>query len=119
MFLDCEPVLQWKSPLSVIVDVSQLEIHLYGNEGTLKPISAAEEQLLGARRGESQLREIPIPDEKAGRWRVEEEFIEAIRGRETIRLTDFATGVCYMEFTEAVDHGIRSGAAVEVPVDKL
>ena len=46
----------------------------------------------------STAREIAIAPEKEGRWRVEDEFVGAIRGQETIRFTDFATGVQYMEF---------------------
>ena len=36
------------------------------------------------------------------RWRVEEEFIGAIRGQEQIRRTSFVDAVNYMDFTEAV-----------------
>ena len=43
-----------------------------------------------------------FPPHEAGGWRVEDEFISAIRGQEEITHTDFATGVKYMEFTEAV-----------------
>ena len=49
---------------------------------------------------------------KTGGWRVEEEFINAIRGTEQIKLTDFATGVRYMEFTEAVAKSAASGSPV-------
>ena len=48
------------------------------------------------------MRLLEPPPEKRGGWRVEAEFIGAIRGEETVRLTDFASGVRYMEFTEAV-----------------
>ena len=63
----------------------------------------------------------PLPDslrpaDEAGGWRVEEEFISAIRGQEEITHTDFATGVKYMEFTEAVHRSRRSGAAVSLPL---
>lgn len=92
-----------------------MQIHLYGSEGTLKLVCTSDEQLFGGRRGDSQLQELRIPEDKAGRWRVEEEFIEAIRGRELVRFTDFATGVRYMEFTQAVARSIQSGFAVDVP----
>jgi predicted dehydrogenase len=64
------------------------------------------------------LPEMPIPPEKAGGWRVEAEFVEAIREGKPIRFTDFATGVSYMEFTEAVARSAQSGAAVELPLMK-
>ena len=93
-----------------------LQIHLYGSEGTLKYLLHPEDRLLGARRGEDRLEEIPVPEEKAGGWRVEEEFISAIRGQGGIELTDFATGVRYMEFTEAVARSAQAGAAVALPL---
>ncbi|MGH8057329.1 MAG: Gfo/Idh/MocA family protein, partial [Candidatus Entotheonellia bacterium] len=67
-------------------------------------------------RGDKELREIPIPSEKAGKWRVEEEFVGAIRGQEPLRLTTFADGVKYMEFTEAVHRSATSGQVVSLPL---
>lgn len=78
------------------------QIHLYGSEGTLKCLFAPEDRLSGARRGEASLRDLEIPPELAGGWRVEAEFIGAIRGEAPVRYTDFATGVRFMEFTDAV-----------------
>ena len=54
------------------------------------------------------------PAERAG-WRVEREFAGAIRGEEPVRLTTFADGVRYMEFTEAVAVSARTGRRVELP----
>jgi predicted dehydrogenase len=93
-----------------------LQIHLYGTEGTLRYLLAPDDRLLAARKGDEQLREVSIPSEKAGGWRVEEEFIAAIRGVEQVEFTDFATGVRYMEFTEAVARSARSGSAVALPL---
>lgn len=94
-----------------------VQIHLYGSEGTLRYELAPHDRLWGAQRGESELREITIPREKELGWRVEQEFIEAIRGTGPIEFTDFATGVRYMEFTEAVAHSASSGQVVEVGSD--
>ncbi len=91
------------------------QIQLYGSEGTLKYLLAPEDRLLGARRGDSELREIDVPPEKEGGWRVEEEVVAAIRGQEEIQLTDFATGVRYMEFTEAAARSARIGSVVRLP----
>jgi len=91
------------------------QIHLYGSEGTLKYIFAPQDQLLGARKGK-ELQEIPIPPDKAGDWRVEQEFINAIHGREKVEFTNFETGVRYMEFTEAVARSAQSGQAVDLPL---
>jgi predicted dehydrogenase len=88
---------------------------LFGSAGTLH-YNHTSGKLFGGRRGDKALQEIPIAPEKAGKWRVEEEFAGAIRGQEPLRLTDFATGVQYMEFTEAVARSATSGRAVELPL---
>ena len=86
---------------------------IYGSEGTLH---FSGDILTGGRRGDDGLSEIEVPTHEAGGWRVEDEFISAIRGQEEITHTDFATGVKYMEFTEAVYRSRRSGAAVSLPL---
>jgi len=87
------------------------QIHLYGSAGTLHCEFAPRERLLAAAADEPRLREIPIPADKRGGWRVEEEFIDAIRGVGRVQFTDFATGVRYMEFTEAVACSAASNAS--------
>lgn len=84
---------------------------LFGSEGTLR---IANNRLYGARRGATQLDEISIPPEEEGGWRVEEEWINAIRGREPVRLTTFEDGLKYMAFTEAVARSIATGETVPV-----
>lgn len=96
-----------------------MQIHLYGSEGSLKYSFTGEDHLVGAKRDEAQLSEIVIPNEKAGGWRVEEEFINAIRGEETVQFTDFETGVRYMEFTDAVAKSAGLGAAVSLPLARV
>ena len=59
-------------------------------------------RLSGGRRGDKALPRSPIPAEQRIGWRVEEEFVNAIRGREKITRTTFEDGVRYMEFTDAV-----------------
>ena len=77
---------------------------------------APEDRLLGARKDDEAWKEIPVPAEKAGGWRVEAEFVAAMRGAGTIEFTDFATGVRYMEFTEAVARSAASTQAVDLPL---
>ncbi len=72
--------------------------------------------LYGGRRGDASLKEIEIPPEKQGHWRVEEEFINAIGGKEPITHTNFQDGVKYMEFSEAVTRSSQSGKAVNLPL---
>lgn len=89
------------------------QIHLYGSRGTIKYLISPEERLLCGRAGDETLRTVKIPEEQRGGWRVEAEFVGAIRRTEKVRLTDFAAGVRYMEFTEAV----ARSAALDAPVD--
>lgn len=89
------------------------EAWLFGSEGTLR---FSQNRLFGGRRGERELKEIAIAPEEEGRWRVEEEFIGAIRGQETIQRTTFEDGFKYMEATEAVARSIASGQAVSLPL---
>ncbi len=87
--------------------------YLYGSQGTLKITGS---KLCGGQRGSDTLTEINIPDDESGGWRVEEEFVNAIQGKETIKLTDFETGYKYMAFTEAVNISLRERRFVVVPV---
>ena len=89
------------------------EVWIFGSDGTLR-LEADAKRLSGGRRGDRELTEIPIPAERRIGWRVEEEFVNAIRGREKVSRTTFEDGVCYMEFTEAVARSIALGQAVDV-----
>lgn len=93
-----------------------MQLHFYGSTGTLKIEWTPHHKLLLGREGDAALQEVSIPADKAGGWRVEAEFIGAIRGEEQVRLTDFETGVRYMEFTEAVARSAHSGRPVELPL---
>jgi len=89
------------------------EVWIFGTDGTLR-LEADARRLWGGRRGDRQLHEIPIPAEQRVGWRVEEEFVNAIRGREKVSRTTFEDGVRYMEFTEAVARSAALGHAVDV-----
>ncbi|MCI0626164.1 MAG: Gfo/Idh/MocA family oxidoreductase [Acidobacteria bacterium] len=89
------------------------EAWLFGSDGTLR-YDASSEKLLGVRRGETVLHEISIPEKLAIGWRVEEEFINAIRAQEKVKLTTFEDGLKYMQFTEAVSRSASLSAAVAV-----
>jgi predicted dehydrogenase len=106
-------------------------VTLYGQEATIRFLGSdgvlvydlLRDTLRGASRSAGatglsidELTELPIPPEMADSWRVEADFIDSIRTGAPVRLTDFATGVQYMEFTEAVARSARSGAAVELPL---
>jgi predicted dehydrogenase len=89
------------------------EVWIFGTEGTLR-LEADAKRLSGGRRGDKELREITIPAERRIGWRVEEEFVNAIRGVEKVTRTTFDDGVRYMEFTEAVARSAAGGQAVDV-----
>ncbi|KAK9907419.1 hypothetical protein WJX75_003268 [Coccomyxa subellipsoidea] len=89
---------------------------IYGQEGTLHLDLDAGRLLLGIQSEGGQLKEVSIDADKAASWRVEEEFVGAIRGTEKIRRTTFEQGVRYMEFTEAVTRSYQSGATVRLPL---
>ena len=90
-------------------------IWLFGTEGTLH-LSAPDMTLRGGRKGDTALSEIAVPTDQQGAWRVEEEFINAIRGLEPITHTNFEDGVRYMEFTDAVTISYQSGQTVVLPL---
>ena len=100
-------------------------ITLYGTEGVLHYdldtdcIRGASIAGGGPSRRLNELEEVPIPAEKARSWRVEAEFIDAVRTGSPIQFTDFATGVAYMEFTEAVARSAQLGQAVDLPLPEF
>jgi predicted dehydrogenase len=94
-------------------------VRLYGTEGALW-YDLTQDRIHGARRGVDRSPvEIPIPPERARDWRVEADFIDAIREGTPIQFTDFPTGVEYMEFTEAVARSAQLDAPVSLPLDDV
>ena len=90
------------------------QIHLYGSEGTLKYVMAPDNKLYFGAASDSHMKEVNVSEELAVDWRVEEEFINAIRGIEQIEFNNFAKGVRYMEFTKAVEQSALTGQAVDI-----
>jgi predicted dehydrogenase len=93
-------------------------VALYGSEGTLV-YDLANDEIRGARRRDHALKPIPITDELRGGWRVEEDFVAAIRGERAITHTTFETGVAYMQFTEAVARSSRHQQPVTLPLSEF
>ena len=95
------------------------EIWLYGSEGTLRVVQRGRDDLVltGGKRGDKEMSPIEIPADKTYRWRVEEEFVGAIRGQEPVRRTSFVDAVGYMDFTEAVHISSREGRRVYLPLE--
>jgi len=92
-----------------------IELWLYGTEGTLR-FTPGNGKLYGGQRKDKALSEIVIPPERRVGWRVEKEFIGAIRGQEKVMRTSFDQGVLYMEFTEAVGRSLETGRAISLPL---
>src|SRR5688572_1063055 len=93
------------------------EVWVYGSEGTLRlEMRGRDNALSGGRRDDKEMKPIEIPKDKTYGWRVEEEFIGAIRGQEQVTRTSFVDAVNYMEFTEAVHISSREGRRVYLPL---
>ncbi|NED99489.1 Gfo/Idh/MocA family protein [Phytoactinopolyspora halotolerans] len=90
-------------------------VHLFGSDGTLV-VDIGGQRLVLRREGDTGPVEedvTPEPDRRGG-WRVEEEFLGAVRGTEQVRLTDVDTAVRYMEFTDAARRSAAEGRRVTV-----
>ena len=95
-----------------------MSVGLYGSEGTLI-YDLLGDEIRGARRTDEGLRFLPIPEAARGGWRVEEDFVASIRGERPVTHTDFATGVRYMQFTEAVARSSRHQVPVGLPLKEF
>ena len=87
---------QMRLTVSTVIGLSPTEVDLliFGTKGTLRVLQNkdAEIELFAGDKNASQLERIMIESEKKGKWRVEEEFVNAIRGIEEITHTDFTQG---------------------------
>jgi predicted dehydrogenase len=102
----------------VVWHENSMGIALYGSHGTLI-YDLVHDEIRGGQSHEKELRVLPIPDDLRGGWRVEAEFIEAIRGERPVTHTDFLTGARYMQFTEAVARSSRHQGPVELPLKEF
>jgi predicted dehydrogenase len=91
------------------------EAWLFGTEGTLR-LDGQSLTISGGQRGDTELKEIPIDPAKQSEWRVEEEFMEAIRGVSPVTHTPFMEAVKYMEWTEAVTRSAQTGQVINLPL---
>ena len=104
---------------TVLGHAKPTRVSIYGSEGTLEvaadPASGGL-ALSAGRRGDGALSSVVIEPAKQGGWRVEEEFVNAIRGVEKVTHTDLATALCYMEWTDAVASSLQSRETVSLPL---
>lgn len=93
-------------------------IALYGSGGTLV-YDLTRDEIRGAKAREPELKPMTIPDDLRGGWRVEADFIDAIREGKPVIHTSFFTGAHYMQFTEAVARSSRHGEPVDLPLKEF
>lgn len=87
-------------------------IEMYGTKGALRYAdSVCHVRLDGA-----DWTPLEVEPAREGGWRVEADFIDAIRDGAEVTHTSFADGVRYMEFTEAVRLSIVEGRRIELPL---
>ncbi|MCC7492588.1 MAG: Gfo/Idh/MocA family oxidoreductase [Fimbriimonadaceae bacterium] len=89
-------------------------LELYGSDGTIVHQVGRDELLVG-RAAEPGLRPLAVPAELRGEWRVEANFIDAIRHGTPVD-TDFAAGLRYMELLEALYRSHQHGSSVRLPL---
>ena len=92
------------------------ELWIFGSEGTIKLEGPPFDKVLLGNPGDEAFKEVPIADDKRGKWQVEQDFINAVRGNAPVTHTPFDVGVQYMEFTEAVTRSAQSGQAIYLPL---
>lgn len=83
-------------------------IALTGTQASLV-VDLRQRQILLTRNGEVSAERIEPTPQDVVEWRVEAEFVGAIRGEEEVRLNDLATAERYMAVTDAIRHAARDG----------
>jgi predicted dehydrogenase len=87
---------------------------IHGSEGTIHVDQTG--AVFAGRRGDSRLSPVENPPESQAVYRVEQEFVNAIRGQEEVTMLPFEPGVHYMEWTEAVYRSAQTGEAIYLPL---
>ncbi|MBC8286180.1 MAG: Gfo/Idh/MocA family oxidoreductase [Nitrospinae bacterium] len=110
-YLSVQMSLQGGIPGTILISeigshASKPTVKIVGEKGTLILEFVPEGRLYFAHHDQTE--EVPIPNNLRGSWKVEEEFVNAIRNKIPFTHTSFATGVEYMRFTEAVYRSYRN-----------
>jgi predicted dehydrogenase len=90
---------------------SALEFH--GTRGALR-LENGRAWMAGEQ--DQDMRELVVEPTARGGWRVEQDFVDAIRLGTSVTRTSFADGLKYMIFTEAVQRSLRQGRRIELPL---
>ena len=100
---------------AVTGNVPESTLLVHGDRGTLK-YEALSDTLWWSESRSGSYAEMPLDPKIVGGWRAEEEFINAVRGRERVRYIDFETGVRYMELSQAAHISWTEGRRVNLPL---
>jgi len=114
---------------TVLGGAKKIEIYIYGTNSTLRISEDPESTIpqsyntvmlkLEVLNKNSKKWKILRPRKsEIGRWRVEEEFIQAIKGNEKISHTTFSDGVKYMQFTDALKISSETNSKIYLPLTK-
>jgi predicted dehydrogenase len=99
------------STVAHLGDSGAMEFH--GTRGSFK---FANGHAAIAKNTDSAWQALNVESGREGGWRVEQDFIDAIRENKPVTHTSFEDGVKYMEFTEAVQISINEGRRVDLPL---
>ena len=99
--------------ISSVARMGESGIEMHGTRGAFK---LDDNGAWIAGEGDSAYRKLEVPLDEQGGWRVEAEFVDAIRDGTTVTHTNFDDGVKYMEFTEAVNVSLAEGRRMELPL---
>lgn len=92
------------------------ELNVQFEHGRLRVLFQPDELWVSDAR-EAALRLVQIPENQKGRWSVEQDFINAVRGESVCPGVTFDEGVRYMAFTQSVFNSIlQDGASVKLPI---
>ncbi|MFW6438003.1 MAG: Gfo/Idh/MocA family protein [Armatimonadota bacterium] len=104
---------QLRMSLSSVTGPPEQYVAVHGTEASIRYDGNT---LMRCEAGEDEFTPMDVPEDERGGWRVEEEFVGAIRGEEQIELTRFEDGLRYMEFVEATVRAAQSGETVQLPL---
>ncbi|HYF51035.1 MAG TPA: Gfo/Idh/MocA family oxidoreductase [Planctomycetota bacterium] len=110
---------EFKNGMSGTLHFSGVSLHagpnaveVFGEKGMIR-YNLDEDRIFAATAADKTPNEVPIPPEKARTWRVEAEFVAAIREGKAVS-PSFEDGLKYMAFTEAVEKAAKTGRTVKV-----
>ena len=114
---------------TVLGGAEKIEINIYGTNSTLRISEDPSSKILQSHntsklkmeilnKNSNKWKELKPKKSQIGKWRVEEEFINAIKGKEKISHTTFSDGVKYMQFADALKISSESNRKVYLPLSK-